>query len=64
MRGFPCKNTACGLDSTMCLDHDQTTGADVPTNPALAVAPATIKPSASMALRIAAWNANREGQAS
>ncbi len=64
MRGFPCKNTSCGLDSTMCLDHNQTTGEATPTNPALAVAPAPIKPSASMALRIAVWNANKGERAS
>ncbi len=53
MRGFPCKNTSCGLDSTMCLDHNQVTGAKVPTNPALA----PVAPRADAALRLAAWRA-------
>jgi hypothetical protein len=58
MRGFACKNTSCGLDSTMCLDHDQTTGAPVPTNPALVVKTYGVSPT-WMALRIARYNANR-----
>lgn len=53
MRGFPCPNTSCGLDSSMCLDHDQTTGANVPNNPALV----PVAPRPVAALRIAAWRA-------
>lgn len=66
MRGFPCKNISCGLDSTMCLDHDQVTGAAVPTNPALAAdrAPAALPVSPAMHARIAAWRAAKEGKAS
>lgn len=38
MRGAQCIRDDCGLDAEMCLDHDQTTGEDLPSNPALAPA--------------------------